>query len=311
MPQTAFQINPPHTLNPRTDTSMMLACEGQKRGYDLWWYEPTSLTWESGELRASMQRITVNEMALRDGHENWYQSQETRIQPLAEMDVVWLRQDPPFDMGYITTTYLLEHAGTRVVNDPKGVRNAAEKLSPLAFAHYLPPTLISRDAQEITTFSAKHTAIVAKPLYGYGGRSVFKFARGDSNLETFLEFWLESSNEPLIWQAFLPEVAHGDRRILLINGEVRGCFGRTPHGDSIRANMRVGGEAVAADITPRQLEIATYVGKMARNMGLLIVGLDVIGDYLTEINVTSPTGLRPVEWLYGEDLAKEVWDCIT
>jgi glutathione synthase len=257
-----------------------------------------------------MQRITVNEMALRNGTSGWYQSHETRTQPLAEMDVVWLRQDPPFDMGYITTTYLLEHAGTRVVNDPKGVRNAAEKLSPLAFAQYLPPTLISRNAQEIAAFTAKHLAVVAKPLYGYGGRSVFKFTRGDGNLETFLEFWSESSDEPLMWQAFLPEVAHADRRILLINGEMRGCFGRTPHEGSIRANMRVGGEAVAAEITPRQQEIADHVGEMARSMGLMIVGLDVIGDYLTEINVTSPTGLRPVEWLYGSDLAKEVWDCL-
>lgn len=307
---TVFQIDPPTGLNPRTDTSLMLASEGQKRGYDLWWHAPSALTWEAGEVKARMQRLTLDEAKLRAGEAGWLTLGETKEQALAGMHSVWLRQDPPFDMNYITTTHLLEICGTRVFNDPASVRNAPEKLSPLAFTQYMPPTLIASDSDTVHVFAASHKIIVAKPLYGYGGRSVFKFAHDDGNLDTFLEFWKESSKEPLMWQAFLPEVKSEDRRLLLINGELKACFGRTPAEGSIRANMRVGGAPVKAEPTAKQIAIAEAVGKMAKAQGLLIVGLDVIGDYLTEINVTSPTGLRAAQWLYGINLAADCWDAV-
>lgn len=306
----AFQIDHPHGLTPRTDTSLMLACEAQSRGYAIWWYHPTWLTCLNGEIRTRMQRLSLDEAALNENQRSAISLGETETFALTDMHSVWLRQDPPFDMGYITNTHLLEQSGARVFNNPAGVRGAPEKLSPLAFAHYMPPTLIASDADTIHAFAAEHKTIVAKPLFGYGGRSVFKFAATDGNLDTFLEFWRESSKEPLMWQAFLPEVATGDRRIILINGAVKSCFGRTPESGSIRANMRVGGEAVAAEITPRQREIAEAIGHMAKAQGLLLVGLDVIGDYLTEINVTSPTGLRAAQWLYGTNLAADVWDAV-
>jgi glutathione synthase len=305
MRHTALQIDPPHRLNPASDTSVMLGLEAQNRGYQVWWHPPAALTWEGGEVRASLQRVSFHNEA-----SDWFTLGEHKILPLSEMQIVWMRQDPPFNMEYITATHLLEHAGTRVVNDPVSVRNAPEKLSALHFSEYMPPTLITSNEEEIQQFADTHGALVAKPLHGYGGRAIFKFIPDDHNRETFLEFWRERSPEPLIWQAFLPEVATGDRRLILINGELKACFGRLPSGGSIRANMRVGGTPVAAEPTPRQLEIAGHIGAMARAQGLLIVGLDVIGDYLTEINVTSPTGFRAAQALYGIDLAKAAWDAV-
>ncbi len=307
---TSFQIDPPSGLNFRADTSLMLAVEGQKRGYDVWWHAPQSLTCLNGEIRATLQRLTLDNDALKAGDARGVTLGEVKECALNELHSVWLRQDPPFDMGYITSTHLLERSGTRVFNNPAGVRGAPEKISPLAFAHYMPPTLIATDADAIHRFTREQGTVVAKPLYGYGGRSVFKFAHDDGNLATFLEFWRESSNEPLMWQAFLPEVKTGDRRLILIDGTLHACFGRTPEQGSIRANMRVGGEPVAAEPTARQIEIAQAVGVMAKAQGLLIVGLDVIGDYLTEINVTSPTGLRAAEKLYGINLAANAWDAV-
>lgn len=315
---TAFQIDAPHSLNPRTDTSIALMEEAQARGLAVWCYHPSQLSLitsdasKSGfEVRAPMQRITIDVAQRKAGAPDWFSLGEVEHKRLNEFHSIWLRQDPPFDMSYITSTHLLEMSGTRVFNNPAGVRNAPEKLSPFAFAQFMPPTLVSADESAIHAFAATHKKLVAKPLYGFGGRSVFKFETGDSNLNTFLEFWRESSREPLMWQAFLPEVTTGDRRIILINGEVASCFGRTPESGSIRANMRVGGTPVAATLTPRQTEIATAVGAFAKAQGLLIVGLDVIGDYVTEINVTCPTGFRAAEWLYGENLAKQTWDAAT
>jgi len=304
MPRCAFQIDPIAGLRPKTDTSLMLAYEARARGYELFTYQPSALSLQNGTLTARMQRLTL------DDGDPFYRLGEPTLIPTAEMDVIWMRQDPPFNMAYITATHLLEHAACRVVNDPVGVRNAPEKLSPLHFAEFMPPTLVSIDEETIAAFAREHKTLVAKPLHGYGGRSIFKFASDDANLATFLEFWREQSAEPLMWQAFLPEVKTGDRRILLIDGEIASIFGRTPLGGSIRANMRVGGEAVKAEITPRQEEIARTIGAFAKAQGLLLVGLDVIGDYLTEINVTSPTGLRAAEWLYGINLAKTCWDAI-
>ena len=300
--KTAFQIDPISGLNRASDTSLMLAAEAQKRGYEIFTYQPSQLSWNAGTLTATMRPLDTRDLTLG----------EARIIATAEMDVLWMRQDPPFDMGYITATHLLEHAGCRVVNDPKSVRNAPEKLSPFAFPDTIPPTLISLDADAIHAFVRAQKTVVAKPLYGYGGRSVFKFASDDGNLDTFLEFWRESSREPLIWQTFLPEVKDGDRRLLLINGELKGCFGRIPAAGSIRANTRIHGidSAVRAEPTARQVEIAQRVGAWAKAQKLLIVGLDVIGNHLTEINVTSPTGFKLMERLYGVNLAVDTWDAV-
>jgi glutathione synthase len=215
-------------------------------------------------------------------------------------------------MAYITATHLLEHLSgdVLVVNDPAGVRNAPEKLSILQFAEFLPPTLIGTDPDAIAAFAETHAAVVAKPLYGYGGRAVFKFSRGDRNLETLLEQWREHSLEPLMWQAFLPEVKSGDRRILMIDGEVASVFGRTPESGSIRANMRVGGTPVKAELSGQQLKITNALKPFLKAQGLLLVGVDCIGDYLTEINVTSPTGFRAADALYGTHLAATFWDAV-
>ncbi len=285
----------------------MLMEEATRRGHTLAYYEASSLSWHHGEVVAPLAPIAVD---CRE--QPAYRLAEARIQALAQMDVVLMRQDPPFDMAYITATHLLEQlpAGTHVWNRPAGVRNAPEKLSILGFADAMPPTLISRDPQVIDAFAQAHEAIVAKPLYGYGGRSVFKLMRGDANLETLLEQWCETSREPLMWQAFLPQVATDDRRVLFIDGAVAAVFGRVPAPDSIRANMRVGGTPVAATLTERQQAICDRLSPFLQAQGLLLAGVDFIGDWLTEINVTSPTGMRAAERLYGVNLAAQFWDAV-
>ncbi len=307
-PLLAIQLDPPATLKPTTDTSLMLMAEAARRGYEVAYYLPQELSWRAGEILAPLTPITLDFSATP-----FFQSGEPTLTPLAEASVVLMRQDPPFDMGYITATHLLEQlpATTPVWNRPAGVRNAPEKLSALGFRQYLPPTLISRDLEVIHAFAEEHAAIVAKPLYGFGGHSVFKFARGDRNLETLLEQWCQTSREPLMWQAFLPEVKDADRRVIFIGGEVAATFRRVPEEGSIRANMRAGGKAVAdAELSSQQQEVCAALGPFLRREGLLLAGIDFIGDYLTEINVTCPTGLRAAERLYGINLATRFWDAV-
>ncbi len=286
----------------------MLMEEAQKRGHDVSFYEAPQLSWSAGEVVAPLTPITLDMQA----SPVWTLG-ETNRASLRSMDVVLMRQDPPFDMAYITATHLLEQLGDDVAvwNNPASVRNAPEKLSVMGFAQFMPPTLISRDPIAIADFAAQHEAIVAKPLYGFGGRSVFKFTRGDSNLETLLEHWLESSREPLMWQQFRPEVSNADKRVLFINGEVEAVFGRTPEGSSIRANMRVGGKAVAGnELNARQQTICDSLSPFLKSHGLMLAGIDLIGDFLTEINVTSPTGLRAAQRLYGINLAEKFWNAV-
>lgn len=301
----AVQLDHPSRLKPANDTSFMLMEEAQRRGHSLYFYEAPALSWVNGQLRAPLTPIRID----MEQSPAWILGEVTPT-ALATMDVVLMRQDPPFDMAYITATHLLERlpAHVKVWNDPAGVRNAPEKLSILGFDQFMPPTLISRDLVEIAAFAAAHEAIVAKPLYGFGGRSVFKLARGDSNRETLLEHWCESSREPLMWQQFRPEVANADKRVLFIDGAVAAVFGRTPEGSSIRANMRVGGTPVASELNDKQREICAALSPFLKTHGLMLAGIDLIGDYLTEINVTSPTGLRAVERLYGVNLAAQFWD---
>jgi glutathione synthase len=303
--QRAVQLDHPSRLKPAGDTSLMMIEEAQARGHHVWFYEAPQLSWQSGVLSAPLAPLT-----LAMGSTPFYTLGDATPTPLTDMNVVLMRQDPPFDMAYITATYLLEQVMDTVAvwNNPVSVRNAPEKLSVLGFAEFMPPTLISRDPRAIADFAAAHEAIVAKPLYGYGGRSVFKLNRGDSNLETLLEHWCESSKEPLMWQEFRPEVKDADKRVLFIDGEVKAVFGRTPEGGSIRANMRVGGTPVEATLNHRQKNICAALSPMLKEQGLMLAGIDLIGDYLTEINVTSPTGLRAAQHLYGVNLAADFWN---
>jgi len=307
MKKVAFQMDPPSKLNVKSDSTLMLAEEAQRRGYDCYYYTPNDLSWREGEVLATLRPMDVD-----TEHHQFCELGDGSLESLSTFDVIWMRQDPPFDLSYITATYLLEQLpkSVRVFNDPTGVRESPEKMAPLHFKEFMPPTLISRDMNAIAAFAQDHKMIVAKPLYGYGGRSVFKLPADDPNIITLLEHWSEQTREPLMWQAFLPEVNKEDRRIILIDGEIAACFGRIPKGSSIRANMRVGGEAVAASLTRQQEKICHAMRPYIKKQGLLLVGLDVIGDYLTEINVTSPTGLRAVEKLYDENLAVKIWDKI-
>lgn len=303
----AFQMDHPSKLNAKTDTTFMLIEEAIARGNACYFYPVEKLSWRHGEVGAPLQRITVDMNATPA----WTLG-EPEHHSLHAFDMVFMRQDPPFDMRYITATHILEHLqpATRVYNDPAGVRNAPEKLSPLAFRQFMPPTLISLDAAEITAFAKEQGTIVAKPLYGFGGRSVFKLAATDPNIETLIEHWLERGHEPLMWQQFRAEVTSSDKRILLIDGNVVSVFQRRPADNSIRANMRVGGTPEKSTLTPREEEICGAIGPMLKAQGLLLCGLDVIGGYLTEINVTSPTGLRASQWLYGHNLAATLWDAV-
>lgn len=300
--RAAFQMDHPSRLNPVSDSTFMLIEENAKRGGENFFFEPHHLSWQNGTLSARMQRLTYHEGAVSLG--------ESQLLPLKEMDVVWMRQDPPFNMRYITATHLLEHAGTRVVNDPVGVRNAPEKLAALQLHELMPPTLVSLDPEVVHDFADQHGTVVGKPLHGYGGRSVFRFDAGDRNIDTLIEQWGEMSGEPLMWQAFLPEVATNDVRIILVNGEIAAIFQREPQGGSIRANMRVGGIAREMKVNARHKLVCEKVGPMLKENGLLFVGLDMIGDYLTEINVTSPTGLRAAHKLYGVNIAEQLWNAL-
>lgn len=302
------QLDHPSKLNPASDSSFMLIEEAQKRGFDVFFYEPEKLSRFENDLFAPLSKITLNMAATPVWHAG-----EPRYGSIHSADVVLMRQDPPFDMAYITATHLLESVMPRVPvwNNPASVRNAPEKLSVMGFWEYMPPTLISRDAQAIADFAKHHEAIVAKPLYGFGGHGVFKFTRGDSNLDTLIEHWTGISREPLMFQQFLPEVKTADRRVLFIDGEVATTFARIPEGDSIRANMRAGGKAVASpELSPVQREVCNKLAPFLRENGLLLAGIDFIGDYLTEINVTCPTGLRAAQRLYGINLAEQFWDAV-
>lgn len=303
----AVQLDHPARLNPASDTSFMIMEEAARRGHDVWFYEAPQLSWKQGDLVAPLTPIAIDTT-----HTPAFTLGETQHRSLNEVDVILMRQDPPFHMGYITATHLLERVNSKVHvwNHPASVRNAPEKLSILGFDRFMPPTLISRDPSVIAQFAAEHEAIVAKPLYGYGGRSVFKLARGDSNLETLIEHWMEASNEPLMWQEFRPEVRDADRRVIFIDGTVASVFGRTPGEHSIRANMRVGGTPVKAELNPAQQVICDALSPFLRAQGLLLAGIDLIGDFLTEMNVTSPTGFRAAERLYGINLATRFWEAV-
>jgi len=305
--RVAFQMDPIERIDIKGDSTFALLLEAQSRGHDIFYYTPPNLSMEDGRLIAQGHTLTVED---REG--DHYRLSNPRSVDLAELDVVHLRQDPPFDMSYITTTHLLEriHPDTLVVNDPAHVRNAPEKVFVLDFLDLMPPTAVTRSAEVVKAFRQEYGDIILKPLYGNGGEAVFRLAPEDTNLNSLVELFQTVFREPFMVQQYRPEVREGDKRIILIDGEVAGAINRIPAKDETRSNMHIGGTPTPVELSERDLEICSRLGPELLNRGLIFVGIDVIGDYLTEINVTSPTGIREVKRFGGNDIAAMIWDAI-
>jgi glutathione synthase len=303
----AVQMDPIERINIRGDSTFALLLEAQARGYPLSYYTPERLAMRDGKVSARVQPLSV-----RDRAGDHFTLGEPRHVPLGSFDVVLLRQDPPFDLAYITSTHMLERIqpGTLVVNDPAHVRNAPEKIFVTEFPDLMPPTLITRDLDAIKEFRDEHGDIVMKPLYGKGGEAVFRLQREDLNFGSLYDLFAATFREQWVVQKFLPAVKEGDKRIILVDGEFAGAVNRVPAPGDLRSNMVRGGVPKASGLTAREREICARIGPALRERGLLFVGIDVIGDYLTEINVTSPTGIRSVKNLGGADIAALIWDRI-
>ncbi|MGM4925177.1 glutathione synthase [Tardiphaga sp. 804_B3_N1_9] len=303
----AVQMDPIARINHKGDSTFAMLLEAQKRGHKLSYYTPDKLSLRGNDVVAPVQSLSV-----RDVEGDYFTLGEPTRTTMESFDVVLLRQDPPFDLAYITSTHLLEriHPKTLVVNDPASVRNAPEKIFVMGFSDLMPPTLISRDKDEINAFRAEHGAVVMKPLHGHGGAAVFRVLPQDMNFGSLYDLFSVTFKEQWVIQRFLPEVKHGDKRIILIDGEFAGAVNRVPAEDDLRSNMVRGGAAKATELSPREREICERVGPALRDLGLLFVGIDVIDGNLTEINVTSPTGIRAIAKLGGPDVAARVWDVI-
>ncbi len=303
----AFQMDPIDGVDINADSSFRLAEEAQKRGHSLFYYTPDKLAFQEN-------RVTARGWPLHVRREvgNHFTLGEMQEIDLSDWDVVWLRQDPPFDMGYITSTHLLDmiHPQTLVVNDPTWVRNYPEKLLVLQFPDLTPPTTIARDLETLKAFKKKHSDIILKPLYGNGGAGVFRLGPDDRNMNSLHELFTSINNEPLIAQKFLPDVSAGDKRVILVDGEPVGAINRVPAKGETRSNMHVGGRAEKVGLTARDLEICAAIGPLLREKGQIFVGIDVIGGYLTEINVTSPTGIQELERFDGTNVAEMIWQAI-
>ncbi|WP_335947547.1 glutathione synthase [Salipiger bermudensis] len=303
----AFQMDPIGPIDINADSTFRLAEEAQARGHELYYYLPDHLSFQEGRIMARARTLKVKRV----------QGDHAELGPLqlidlSEVDVVWLRQDPPFDMHYITTTHLLERlvADTLVVNDPFWVRNSPEKLLVLNFPELTPPTTVARDLETIREFKAKHGDIILKPLYGNGGAGVFRLDENDRNLSSLYELFTGFSREPLIVQKYLPAVTKGDKRVILVDGEPVGAINRVPAANEVRSNMHVGGRPEKVELTERDREICAAIGPVLREKGQVFVGIDVIGDWLTEINVTSPTGIQELERFDGVNVAGKIWQAI-
>ena len=303
----AVQMDPIARINIRGDSTFAMMLEAQKRGHALSYYTPDKLAQRGREIFASVQPLSV-----RDTEGDHFTLGEARRENLSTFDVILLRQDPPFDLAYITTTHMLEriHPKTLVVNDPAHVRNAPEKVMVMEFIDLMPPTLISRDLDEIKSFRAEHGDVVMKPLYGHGGGAVFRITREDLNFGSLYDLFAVTFREPWVIQKFLPNVKHGDKRIMLVDGEFAGAVNRVPAENDLRSNMVRGGAAQFTELSVREREICERIGPALKARGLLLVGIDVIDGNLTEINVTSPTGIRAIARLGGPDIAAMVWDSI-
>lgn len=303
----AFQMDPIGAVDINADSSFRLAEEAQARGHTLFFYSPDQLAYQEGRITARGQDMKVQRVA-----GNPAELGPEREVDLAEFDVIWLRQDPPFDMHYITSTHLLDRLKGQVlvVNDPFWVRNYPEKLLVLDFPNLTPPTTIARDLQTIKAFKQKHGDVILKPLYGNGGAGVFRLDANDRNLTSLHELFTGFSREPLIVQKFLPDVSNGDKRVILVDGEAVGAINRVPAAGETRSNMHVGGRPEKIGLSERDLEICAAIGPLLKEKGQIFVGIDVIGDYLTEINVTSPTGIQELERFNGVNVAEKIWQAI-
>ena len=305
--KVAIQMDPVERINIETDTTFMMMMAAQERGHSLWVYTPDRISLEEGKVRARGRSLTLK--AVKGDH---HRLGDYEVRDLSEMDVVLMRQDPPFDMAYITATYFLEriHPATLVVNNPFEVRNAPEKLFVTGFPGLQPPTLITSDPEAIYEFRARHGDMVLKPLYGGGGSGVVRLKADDPNLDALLELHAMIGREQVIAQKFVPAVSKGDKRVILVDGEPIGAINRVPADGQVRSNLARGGRAEAVELTARDREICEIIGPELKSRGLLLVGIDVIGDYLTEINVTSPTGAQQLKRFGGPDVAAALWDRI-
>lgn len=305
--KVAIQMDPIGPINIDGDSTFRIMEEAQARGHSLFYYTPDKLAYQEGRVTAKGWPVTVQRV-----HGDHFRLGDEVEVDLSDFDVVWLRQDPPFDMGYITTTHILDmiHPDTLVVNDPFWVRNYPEKLLVLNFPDLTPPTMIARDLETLKEFRARHGDVILKPLYGNGGAGVFKLSQGDSNLASLHEMFAGINREPLIMQKFLPDVSKGDKRVILVDGEPVGAINRVPAAGETRSNMHVGGRPEKVDLTDRDLEICAAIGPLLREKGQVFVGIDVIGDRLTEINVTSPTGLQELERFEGTNVTAKIWEAI-
>ncbi|GAA6164180.1 glutathione synthase [Pelagimonas sp. KU-00592-HH] len=303
----AFQMDPIQSVDINADSSFRIAEEAQARGHELFYYSPDKLAYEEGKITARGHFMT-----LRREQGNHADLSEVTHVNLEDFDVVWLRQDPPFDMHYITSTHLLDRLKGKalVVNDPFWVRNYPEKLLVLDFPDLTPPTTIARDLDTIKAFKEKHGDVILKPLYGNGGAGVFRLDANDRNLTSLHELFTGFSREPLIVQKFLPDVSNGDKRVILVDGEPVGAINRVPAAGETRSNMHVGGRPEKIGLSERDLEICAAIGPLLKEKGQVFVGIDVIGDYLTEINVTSPTGIQELERFDGVNIAEKIWEAI-
>lgn len=303
----AIQMDPIEGIDIEADSTFALALEAEKRGHGLYHYLPRHLSYDRGRVFAKARPLKV-----RREKGNHASLGSSEIIDLRTLDVVLMRQDPPFDMSYIGATHLLEHVhpDTLVVNDPVSVRNAPEKLFVTQFPDLMPPTLITYDPDQVKTFRETYKDIIIKPLYGNGGAGVFHVKPDDDNLTSLLELFDQAINEPLMVQQYLPEIRAGDKRIILIDGEPAGALNRVPPEGEARANLHVGGRAEQATLTHREREICEAIGPILKEQGLIFVGIDVIGDWLTEINVTSPTGLQEIGRFDGISLEAKIWDAI-
>lgn len=305
--KVAIQMDPIGPIDIAADSTFRIMIEAQARGHELFYYTPDKLAFQEGKVTARGWPVTVQMV-----QGNHYTLGDEVEVDLSTFDVVWLRQDPPFDMGYITTTHLLDMIAetTLVVNDPFWVRNYPEKLLVLNFPDLTPPTTIARDLDTIKAFKAKHGDVILKPLYGNGGAGVFRLGPDDKNLSSLHELFCGINREPLIVQKFLPDVSNGDKRVILVDGEPVGAINRVPQKGETRSNMHVGGRPEKIGLSARDLEICAAIGPTLREKGQIFVGIDVIGDYLTEINVTSPTGIQELERFDGTNTAEKLWEAI-
>ena len=304
----AFQMDPIENINKEEDTTFRIAEEAQRRGHKLFYFLPQDLTYFETDLVCEGYEVSVD----RFSEKHFSLGPRKRLNLVKNIDILWLRQDPPFDMSYVTTTHLLDFLKhkTLVVNNPFWVRNYPEKVLMLNYPDLIPPTIVSRSILMLKSFREKHGDVIVKPLYGNGGSGIFKIGENDPNLNSLIELFHNISKEPIIMQKYLPEVISGDKRVILINGDPVGAINRIPSDGEIRSNMHVGGKAEKVDLTSRDLEICKRIGPLMRKTGQVLVGLDIIGGMLTEINLTSPTGIQELERFDQINVAEKIWNCL-